>query len=86
MSLKLLPRGVSTWVITDPVIPDQFSLNDYTKSYSLKSYDVTIAEGAQEALKVVDQGAQRRAQGSQVCSGWHRRQARRAHPLFPWIR
>ena len=41
MSLKLLPRGVPTWVITDPVIPDQFSLNDYTKSYSLKSYDMT---------------------------------------------
>lgn len=30
-----------TWVVTDPVIPDQFSLDDYTKSYLLKSYDMT---------------------------------------------
>lgn len=41
MSLKQLPLGVPSWVLTDPVIPDQFSQDDYTKSYSLKSYDMT---------------------------------------------
>lgn len=44
-----LPPGVPTWVLTDPVIPDQFSGSDYTKSYSLKSYDMT--KSLQKELK-----------------------------------
>ena len=69
MSLKLLPRGVPTWVLTDPVIPHQFSLNDYTKSDSLKSYDMT--RSLQKELKKLRQWwtKERNAeQGSQVRS------------------
>lgn len=34
-------RGDYEWVLTAPVIPDQFSVNDYTKSHSLKEYDIS---------------------------------------------
>ena len=36
-----LPRNTPAWILTEPIIPDQqqqFSRDDYTKSYSLKSY------------------------------------------------
>lgn len=35
-----LPDGVADWVITDPEIPEQFSSKDFSKSYSLKDYDI----------------------------------------------
>jgi hypothetical protein len=39
--MNTLPRGIPSWVLTDPVIPDQFSRSDYSKAYSLKSYEMT---------------------------------------------
>ena len=40
--LSSLPRSVPHWVLTAPIIPDRtlFTRKDYTKSYSLKVYDM----------------------------------------------
>jgi hypothetical protein len=40
-SMKTLPHGIPSWVLTDTVIPNQFSRSNYSKAYSLKSYEMT---------------------------------------------
>ena len=39
----LIPTGTPDWIVNTPVVADQFSPDDYTKSYSLKSYDTPRA-------------------------------------------
>jgi hypothetical protein len=35
-----LPANTPRWIMTEPRIPDQFSKDDYSKSYALKPYDI----------------------------------------------
>jgi hypothetical protein len=48
-SQEVLPQNVNSWILTNVTIPEQFSAKDYTKSYSLKSYDLTA--GLKKELK-----------------------------------
>ncbi len=64
-----LPRGVLAWVLTEPIIPGQFSRSDYTKAYSLKSYD--MPKSLKNELKklrkwwTADRNAERKAKSVQ---------------------
>ena len=35
-----LPQGVPNWVLVAPIVPNQFSSKQFTKSYALKPYDI----------------------------------------------